>query len=1436
MTNLTDPNNNSTSNNSTGTNISNSAASLTMNANNNNNTTSGGNHSPTVRNTTLGHHLFAPRNSILSNTGMSVHPHQSPPTVMAEDEEIISTHQTSVVESSSVDVVQTHVLAEEYVVSPIRAIKSHPWDHLPHLISILIHGILFPLQTIAMGYIPFMQWGPTTRDIIQYTIKNLYTFGLHFLPYDGALAFCILFTVLEMVWLILVYCSKLMYGKESKWAKRISFFTKYLTVFVFILSIPMASLYATFWSCNYASEQVQSSVLGASSTVLYYLKTYPSVECWSGLNASFAAISLLMGFSIHMIVVPVFFVLCISNASHVLFPTFKKAPGCFVVYVKRAFFSSLKPLVIVAIVVSYQIYVWIQQMIPCYEEYTYLYPIFYICLCLLNIMLIIWYIPFSRISENSYDIALNFGKIGIGIVSLVCSIQNVQQNGDIGLIYFGVSVGVFILFFTIGFIVSFFAFKLYLKHIQNLVGEKLQENPSELLEEVSQNTLAKVLQFSLPMFNDSSLVALSRQVVSEVIRNKIVITDTHLVNVVSCTLFKYKDSRYSINKAIQMIMNQMRRKVNIFDRIYLSLQKYEKEYLKKKDEIKPGMRRNEEIDKKLSDLYKKQQKVISLQKTFWKYILNDSMEDTDAILQTSSALADYIMEISTKFSDLLSQHASNVTILRHYARYAEKILFQMDLSEMLNAQAAMLEEEEEAHNRKHVFKTVSVRRYSTRPSDVDQITHTKTFPQHEPNNCEDDLDEAKNFDEEQMKTKSKDTFRGLIHKQPDFRWILCLIVVVPCYVILGITGGLLGEIIQSTNRNGFQTKGYKSNVWMYYDMCDAANIPYYVMVDIRTLQKLKLYSNNTVYMNKIQRESTQRFNNYNIKLKTMLSTYSASSDNLIQSVVKGYQQKYHTILIPAAISDNSTEQVLPSAKQVTLIEIYSMLTNTLEQLIQQDEDARMNTKNNFPFMFFWENRQTIPSTIATFCSEIIDNNRNHLIEQLRDFVLGLSIAMFSFVGVSCGIFAIIIYKFRDRERLIKLFKKLPKDDVGKVYHDLRSDEKHSLDGDKKKYTMKWMRNPVIAVPSLQLLAFALGSVAFFAFIYDSTNNMNIQYNSMLKLRNSVDIQVDYHKGLFNLLELIRDNSENNLLVNTTATFYDLSITIRSLFDNFLIFSRGDDVKGYNPIRSYSTDIEHLMLSNTCNMYNSNQTQNSTDALALHHSLWNSSFSLQENLEFFQCLSIEELMGYISSTMEQLKEETFRQIFTPTELIEKFVRIHLSLSLAFRGKVDKVLLLLVNVIDTIVSMIVSISVTSFIIILCFIINYLVYILWKVYVKEMRQLRQMFHFLPFETLENEEIFMDYIMNFTLAKKKKSKIYAGMSEGEGINSYSLLNRTLDSCVDGTIIFNQDGIVENINQPALSMFGIKSQSDIIGMPFSSLFISKETIDRKLSDIVKSQ
>lgn len=763
------------------------------------------------------HAVFAPRNSILS-TGSGMAGERE------GDAEVLSAHQTSTVDSSSVDVVQTHIIAEEYVVSSIRAVKAHPWDTLPHVISIFIHGILFPLQTIAMGYIPFQQWGSLSHDIIHYGIKNLYTFGLHFLPYSGALAFCMLFAALEVSWLALVYTSKFVNGKESRLAKRITFLAKYLTVIVFVFSIPISSLYATFWSCDYASEQVQSSVLGTSSTVRYYLKDYPTVECWGAINASFAAISLLMGFSIHMFAVPVFFVLCITNASHVLFPTFKKAPGWFVVYVKRAFFSSLKPLVIITMVVSYQIYIWAQQMVPSYEKYTYLYPIFFICLGLFKIVLIIWFIPFCRVSENSYDIALNFGKIGIGIVTLVCSLQNTERNNDYGLVYFGVSIGVFILFFIIGFIVSFFSFKLHLKYLMNIVSEKLEENSSELLEEVGQNTLAKLIQFSLPVFNDSPLLALSKQVVSEILKNKLTITETHLVNVVSCALFKYKDSRYSINKAIQMIMNQMRRKINLFERVYLSLQKHEKEYLKKKDEIKPGGRRNEEIDKKLSDLYKKQQKVIYLQKTFWKHILNDSMDDTDAILQTSSDLADYITDISTKFNDLLSQHSSNVTVLRHYARYAEKILFQMELSESLNGQANLLEEEEELHNLKHAFK--NVRRYSTRVSDADpnpKIVQQET-------DIEDDLDEANNFDEEQMKTKPKDTFRSLIHKQPDFRWILGLILVVPCYVILGITGGLLGEIIQGTNRNGYQTKGYKSNVWMYYDMCDAANIPYYVMV------------------------------------------------------------------------------------------------------------------------------------------------------------------------------------------------------------------------------------------------------------------------------------------------------------------------------------------------------------------------------------------------------------------------------------------------------------------------------------------------------------------------------------------------------------------------------------------------------------------------------
>jgi len=148
----------------------------------------------------------------------------------------------------------------------------------------------------------------------------------------------------------------------------------------------------------------------------------------------------------------------------------------------------------------------------------------------------------------------------------------------------------------------------------------------------------------------------------------------------------------------------------------------------------------------------------------------------------------------------------------------------------------------------------------------------------------------------------------------------------------------------------------------------------------------------------------------------MLGKYATSSDNLIASVVKGYQQEYHEIFIPILVDQH---HVNSSIKNITLSEIYSMMALQIDNLALQDE---LRAEGNYPYLFFMENRDVIPHIISNFCTSIIENNRNNALIQMRDFLLGLSVAFCGFLIVSFFLFSFIIVKFREKKLLIDLFK------------------------------------------------------------------------------------------------------------------------------------------------------------------------------------------------------------------------------------------------------------------------------------------------------------------------------------------------------------------------------------------------------------------------------
>ncbi|EFC37886.1 predicted protein [Naegleria gruberi] len=1370
-----------------------------------------------------------------------------------DDEDAVSAQPTSVEEGSTADKISSNQFTEEYIVPSLKSIRTHPWDDLPHVSSLLIFGIIQPIQFIALSFIPIDQWGSISRYIIDYGIKSMYTFGLHLLPYEGSAAFLFIFLLLEMLCGIALYLSKESIGKDAKLWKLMPKIYTYMTFLCTVLYLPITSIYSTFWSCDYVhgKKEVQSDIT-STITTNYYLKVYPDVECWDTPNLVFSIFSMI-GLIFHIVAIPVLFTLTVASPSIILVPT-KIRTAWWHRVIKKAFFNTLRPIVPVAVSIMSGFYIVFQQMVPSYTEFSFLYPSVMIAIAIASAGIIIYTLPYHRPKENSFQFAVNLAKLGPSSVMLICSLQNTISDvnhisgtlyqWEAGLIYLGTSLASCLTIFLFAFFGCQAYQKIYIEKLAKQLNEKISENSgafsNDLLEDIGETNMGRVAQFALNVDEkaiskvDIELLVISKKIITEMKRNKLTPTDTFFASSLSCLvikLFKEKDPRYGIMYSLQLLSGQLKRRINIWDRLVISLQKHEKDVLKKREEIKPGSRKAEEIDKKISQLYKKQTQLSNLHRNYWKLVLNENSDDSNAILQVSDEL--YILQNETRsmFEELFSQHSTSVTVLRNYSRFAEKFLFQPELAEDL--QAAVLEEEEENNRKKQAFK--GGRRGSRAVPGFQQETiDLSKF---------DDLDELPEEAEclEEENRKQKEGNKNLINKHPDFTWLLIVILIIPCYVILGITGGLIAEIIQGTSTKGSSTKGFESKVWMYYELCDAANVPFYVLVDYRALQKLKLFSGNTAYITKLEKDHKERFSSYSQRMKSMMLDYSSSTDNLISAVVKGYQQTYYEVYIPKAVSNASSFQE-GTKKKVTLSEIYSMMAVQLENIVQQDDSMSLKTIENFPFMFFWENREIMPTIISNFCSTIIEDHRNLLIDQLRDFILGMSIAMASFMMVAFGIFGVIIYKFRDRQRLINLFKKLPKDEVGRIYQELKagcSNDKHSLSNDKKQFILtRFLRNPVYAVPSLLMLSFAIGGIAFSVFIYDSTNNMNLQYSSMLKLRNSVDIQVDYHKGLFNLVELI--SGDSSLPTNSSLVYNEVTNSMRGLVDNFLVFTRGDSQKGYNPIRSFSTDIEILMISNTCsnNFTSINRTigSNTTSTtLPASSKTWNSNFTLSQNLDFFSCLSIEDLMSYILSGMEQFKEESFKNIRTSGYFIETFFKDHVSLSLSFRAKVDKVLLVLVSVIDNIVSITPSLTACLMIVVLCMLINYIVFTSWKVYTSEMTQLRHMFHFISWETIESNEIFLNYIMNYELVRKKKgSRIHPG-DEGADSDSTTMLKKVLDSCVDGAVIFNQEGIVENINQVALSMFGIRSQSDVVGTEFYGLFQSKDVIAKTISDISKS-
>ena len=424
-------------------------------------------------------------------------------------------------------------------------------------------------------------------------------------------------------------------------------------------------------------------------------------------------------------------------------------------------------------------------------------------------------------------IGFHVGALFASMICLIASLVNVDSIETNGYIFLGCSFGAFILISIIGIVTCEISLRVYITRSLEQLSYNMTHSSMEIMEVMSQRKLTILLQAAIASRKnekESTIVTESKKFLSLIRKQKIYASDSSLVRAISCLYVRTatKEQSTKLSHAISVLATQLKQKLNPIDRLSLLIQRGEKEFLKKQEEARlSGLRRNEQIDKTLSELFKKQQHIFLLQKSFWKHVLSNSDDSIEMIQLVNEELSTCIKECSKAYETIYSQHSNSLSVLKSYARYSEKILFQNDLTEELIRQYTIIEEEEEAHRKKHM--TISITKRSgtgnTRHVDYQQEEFSSSF---------DDLDEAVNYNPEKNQTESYDF---LINKQPNYNLLLILLFVIPCYVILGITGGLIGIVIQSKLLDD-SSSGFHSNVYMYYEMCDMAKIPYYLLVSI----------------------------------------------------------------------------------------------------------------------------------------------------------------------------------------------------------------------------------------------------------------------------------------------------------------------------------------------------------------------------------------------------------------------------------------------------------------------------------------------------------------------------------------------------------------------------------------------------------------------------
>ncbi|EFC44625.1 predicted protein [Naegleria gruberi] len=513
-------------------------------------------------------------------------------------------------------------------------------------------------------------------------------------------------------------------------------------------------------------------------------------------------------------------------------------------------------------------------------------------------------------------------------------------------------------------------------------------------------------------------------------------------------------------------------------------------------------------------------------------------------------------------------------------------------------------------------------------------------------------------------------------------------------------------------------------------------------------------------------------------------------------MVKTVQSNYFTDEMKNDMLGTKSEVFLPSlsadgsytfsTKNMTYSELMHLIGSVTSVLANSTLETFRNT-TNFEYIFLWKNRLLFIDYFEVFCDILTARNFEHL-NAWSNIIIGVMSTLIGLFTIYLIVFWVIVGGYmKASSKLFKLYKFLPKDEVGKLFHEL--EKKTSQLNQRIEFRKSNLLSPSNVMIYFLALVFLLTYISVGLIFFEALYNSVYNRQAISKVQHGTEITHDLTKITFGSFQSLFDDTD--YLQYTHDELYEFAKRYNTM-DEYTDFRYGTEDAGYYNLigmtSSIDTQVEHR----------------GTDAKCKNYTLIN--FDISQ----IECMSMDELINANAYYLAKQVEDIYKKKYSEEQLLATFWKNYL-VYIQTRKKSWGIML---ESVDYFTSRINQRIISGLACALPALVALLAYMAFRTYSrinKERSLFLLMLFQVPCDVLDNLDPIKNYIFNrsFDSGKKNKQLSLDGRSEVKAV---------CDAAVDGMILCTSVGVIEIFNTASETMFGYKS-TDVLGLSLTKLF-----------------